>query len=228
MIRYGNSKDSSHDRPLSRALVVPVLGRVSRNPSTGHTALVRPFGSILVLPSPKEPALTIVLPSLNLGVVVVTEERLVLVGKVVTATSVPFATLSLPVGTLKSAIVPGTLVASVEPLGTVVSGQTPFRYKGPVGRLSQVLARLTSVLEVLTPAALKLGNREDLVDMVVESNVGSLRVVENAIPVGAGLESIGVDNQESRLRTGSLGSPWVSRSIVGIDGPLPDRGKVFG
>lgn len=91
----------------------------------------------------------------------------------------------MPVGTLKSAIVPGTLVASVEPLGTVVSGQTPFRYKGPVGRLSQVLARLTSVLKVLTPAALKLGNREDLVDMVVESNVGSLRVVENAIPVGA-------------------------------------------
>lgn len=78
MTMYGNSKDSSHDRPLSRALVVPVLGRVSRNPSTGHTALVRPFGSILVLPSPKEPALTIVLPSLNLGVVVVTEESLVL------------------------------------------------------------------------------------------------------------------------------------------------------
>jgi hypothetical protein len=60
-----------------RTLVPVMLGRVVRDPTSVQSGLVRPLGGVLHLPRPVDPALTVVLPSLGLGVKVVPEEGLV-------------------------------------------------------------------------------------------------------------------------------------------------------
>lgn len=54
-----------------------MFGRVVRDPTAVQSGLVRPLGGVLHLPRPVDPALTIVLPSLGLGIKVVPEEGLV-------------------------------------------------------------------------------------------------------------------------------------------------------
>jgi hypothetical protein len=58
-------------------LVPVMLGRVVRDPTSVQSGLVRPLGGVLHLPRPVDPTLTVVLPSLGLGVKVVPEEGLV-------------------------------------------------------------------------------------------------------------------------------------------------------
>jgi hypothetical protein len=54
-----------------------MLGRVVRDPTPVQAGLVRPLGGVLHLPRPVDPTLTVVFPSLGLGVKVVPEEGLV-------------------------------------------------------------------------------------------------------------------------------------------------------
>ena len=58
-----------------------MFGRVVRDPTAVQSGLVRPLGGVLHLPRPVDPALTIVLPSLGLGIKVVPEEGLVVAVK---------------------------------------------------------------------------------------------------------------------------------------------------
>jgi hypothetical protein len=58
-------------------LVPVMLGRVVRDPASVQSGLVRPLGGVLHLPRPVDPALTVVLPGLGLGIKVVPEEGLV-------------------------------------------------------------------------------------------------------------------------------------------------------
>lgn len=58
-----------------------MLGRVVRDPTAVQSGLVRPLGGVLHLPRPVDPALTVVLPGLGLGVKVVSEEGFVLAAK---------------------------------------------------------------------------------------------------------------------------------------------------
>jgi hypothetical protein len=58
-------------------LVPVMLRRVVRDPTSVQSGLVGPLGGVLHLPRPVDPTLTVVLPSLGLGVKVVPEEGLV-------------------------------------------------------------------------------------------------------------------------------------------------------
>jgi hypothetical protein len=62
-------------------LVPVMLGRVVRDPTSVQSGLVGPLGGVLHLPRPVDPALTVVLPGLGLGIKVVPEEGLVLAVK---------------------------------------------------------------------------------------------------------------------------------------------------
>lgn len=58
-----------------------MLRRVVRDPTSVQSGLVGPLGGVLHLPRPVDPTLTVILPSLGLGIKVVPEEGLVVAVK---------------------------------------------------------------------------------------------------------------------------------------------------
>lgn len=192
-------------------LVPDVLGRVVGDPSALESGLVRPLGGGFHLPGPVDPTLTVGFPGLDLGVKVVSQEGLVFavrlgagrlqmmsigsrlgkgrmdysLGKPLTAPGVPFPAAPDVIRPRVTPIVPRPDPSSVQPPRTVVHGQTPLADDGPVGRGTQVLTRVAGRGEVFPPRSLVLGGRKDLVDVVVEGDLGGLRGVEDAVPIVA-------------------------------------------
>jgi hypothetical protein len=108
-----------------------------------------------------------------------------LLGEPLTAASVPLPTTSDIITSRITPIIPRPDPTAVQPPRTVVNRQTPLADDGPVGRGSEVTARVAGRGEVFPPRPLVLGGGEDLVDVVVEGDVGGVRVVEDAVPVVA-------------------------------------------
>lgn len=108
-----------------------------------------------------------------------------LLGEPLTAASVPLSTAPDVVTPRVTPIIPRPDPTTVQPPRTVINRQAPFADDGPVGRSSEVTARVAGRGEVFPPRSLVLGGGEDLVDVVVEGDVGSVRVVEDAVPVVA-------------------------------------------
>jgi hypothetical protein len=72
-------------------------------------------------------------------------------GETLPTTSVPFPTVPDIVRTGVRPIVPRSHASSVQPLGTIVRGQTPFPYDRPGWGCSEVPPRVASRGEVLAP-----------------------------------------------------------------------------
>jgi hypothetical protein len=108
-----------------------------------------------------------------------------LLGESLTASSVPLVAAPDIITPRVTPIVPRPDPTTVQPPRTVVHRQAPFADDGPVGRSSEVTARVAGRGEVFPPRSLVLGGGEDLVDVVVEGDVGGVGVVEDAVPVVA-------------------------------------------
>jgi hypothetical protein len=108
-----------------------------------------------------------------------------LLGEPLTAPSVPLSTAPDVVTPRVTPIIPRSNPTTVQPPRTVINRQAPFADDGPVGRSSEVSTRVAGRGEVFPPRPLVLGGGEDLVDVVVEGDVGGVRVVEDAVPVVA-------------------------------------------
>lgn len=102
-----------------------------------------------------------------------------------TASSVPLVAAPDIITPRVTPIIPRPDPTTVQPPRTVVHRQAPLADDGPVGRSSEVTARVAGRGEVFPPRSLVLGGGEDLVDVVVEGDVGGVGVVEDAVPVVA-------------------------------------------
>jgi hypothetical protein len=108
-----------------------------------------------------------------------------LLGEPLTAPRVPLVAAPDIITSRVTPIIPRSNPTTVQPPRTVIHRQAPLADDGPVGRSSEVSTRVAGRGEVFAPRPLVFGGGEDLVDVVVEGDVGGVRVVEDAVPVVA-------------------------------------------
>jgi hypothetical protein len=194
-----------------------VVSGVARDPAQLYTLLVRPVGSLLVLPSPVVPSLAEALVSLDLDIEKLAKEGLVLpVLSVISRSSlhilgeVAAITCLLGAATITGAVLVLTLVTSaasttVQPLGTVGVGKGPFAYEKPKSGVVELFREGASLPNVFIIGLGDLAGGEDLVVVSVECDVAVSWRSHETSPGRNLLEGIADDDEVVRLLRTSKG-----------------------